>query len=77
MNLIIDLLVAALVGYLAGNFMGLKSAWYINVVLGLVGGFVGSLVFGLIGISSSNIVGSLIISVVGACLVIFLYKKLK
>lgn len=75
LDLIISLAVAALVGYLAGQFMNLKSAWYINIVLGLLGGFVGSIVFGLIGIDSSNIIGSIVISTVGACLVIFLYKK--
>lgn len=77
LNIIFGLLVAALVGYLAGSFMGLKNKWYINIILGLVGGVVGSLVFGLLGLNDTNIIGRIIIDVVGAIIVIYIYKKLK
>lgn len=75
LGLIIGLACAALAGYLAGNMMGVKGPWWMNIVLGLLGGFVGGLVFSIIGISSSNIIGSILISSIGACLVIFLYRK--
>ena len=42
----------------------------------LVGGAVGSLVGGWIGIRSTNTLGSIIISVAGACLVIALARML-
>ena len=75
MNLIIGLAFAALAGYLAGMLMGVKGAWWMNIVLGLLGGFVGGLVFSIFGFSASNIIGSIIVNVVGACIVIFLYKS--
>jgi len=74
-NTIISLAIAALVGYLAGQFMNLKAKWYVNIILGLIGGFVGSLIFGIIGIGSHNVIGSIIISTIGACIVIYLYKR--
>lgn len=73
--IIIGLAVAALVGYLAGQLMGLKTEWYINIILGLIGGAVGTAVFKIIGISASNIIGGVLIDTAGACLVIFLYNK--
>jgi uncharacterized membrane protein YeaQ/YmgE (transglycosylase-associated protein family) len=77
MALIISLLFAAGVGYVAGQFMGLNGPWYINILLGLAGGVVGGLLFSLLGFSVSSIIGDIISSVVGACLVIFAYNKLK
>ena len=77
MALIISLLFAAGVGYVAGQFMGLNGPWYINILLGLAGGVVGGLLFSLLGFSVLSIIGDIISSVVGACLVIFAYNKLK
>jgi uncharacterized membrane protein YeaQ/YmgE (transglycosylase-associated protein family) len=77
MALIISLLFAAGVGYVAGQVMGLTGPWYINILLGLAGGVVGGLLFSLLGFSVSSIIGDIISSVVGACLVIFAYNKLK
>lgn len=74
-GLIISLLFAAGIGYVAGQFMGLKGPWYINILLGLAGGLVGRLVFGILGFSVSSIIGEVISSVIGACLVIFAYDK--
>ena len=45
-------------------------------MLGLVGGAVGSLAAGLIGIGSTNMLGGTLISVAGACLVIYLARLL-
>ena len=67
----------ALAGFLAGKVMSEDSTqkWPVNVLLGLVGGLVGSLLFGLIGLGSRGFIGDIIVSTVGACLVIFLYRK--
>jgi len=77
MDLLISLAFSALAGYLGGSFMGVSGPWYFNVLLGIIGGIVGKLAFGLIGISSYSTIGDTIFSVIGACIVIFLYRKLK
>ena len=46
----------------------------LRIVLGLIGGVVGSAVASLIGLKSTNVVGTLLISLGGACLVIYLYR---
>ncbi|MDE6610697.1 MAG: GlsB/YeaQ/YmgE family stress response membrane protein, partial [Muribaculaceae bacterium] len=44
----------------------------VNLVVGIVGGVLGGWRCGLIGISSSSIIGSLITSVVGAIVLLWL-----
>ena len=57
--------------------MKLSGPWYVYVLLGIAGGIVGDLVFGLIGFTSNSILSQAIVSVIGACIVVFLYRKLK
>ena len=74
-GLIVSFALAGLAGYLAANIMSLTGEWYVYVLLGLVGGVVGTVVFGLIGFSSNSIISNAIVSVVGACLVVYLYRR--
>ena len=76
-GLLISLACSACAGYIASVLMGLKGPWYQYLGLGLVGGFVGAIVFSFIGLAASNTLGQALISVAGACLVIFLWKLLK
>ena len=77
MGLLISLLLSAAFGYVAAKLSNLAGPWYLYVILGLAGGFVGHVLFGLIGFSSNSILSEAIVSVVGACVVIALYRALK
>ncbi len=73
MNFILYVVIGILAGFLAGKLMrGGGFGWLINLVVGVVGGVLGGWVFGLFGIHTSSIVGSLITSVIGACLLLWL-----
>ena len=48
-----------------------------NVLLGMVGGFVGSAMLWLIGFGASGLIGSLIAAVLGAIVVIYVVDYLK
>ncbi|MBQ6588289.1 MAG: DUF2929 family protein [Butyrivibrio sp.] len=76
MGLIWGLILGAIAGYIASRLMNEKSGTIKNILLGVGGGFVGGLVFKLIGFTSSGIIGSLIVSTVGACICIWLGRKL-
>ncbi|MBR2054904.1 MAG: GlsB/YeaQ/YmgE family stress response membrane protein [Clostridia bacterium] len=80
MNLILFLALGAVSGYLARFLMGLQEK---NILLCVAVGIAGSLIGGLLaimlglgGISGFNLY-SLLISVLGACLLLFLYRVLK
>ncbi|MDC7279253.1 MULTISPECIES: GlsB/YeaQ/YmgE family stress response membrane protein [Pseudobutyrivibrio] len=76
MTTITGLLFGALAGFIATTLMNEKSGWIKNIVLGVAGGFVGGYAFKLIGISANGQFGSLITSVAGACICIWVGRKL-
>ena len=74
---IVKIALWALAGYIASRLMDSNGDGLIwNVVLGIVGGAVGSVVAGWIGIQSTNTLGNIIVSVGGACLVLALARML-
>lgn len=77
--MIYTILIGALVGWLAGKIM--KGGGYgplINIVLGIVGGFVGRILFNLVnGVLSTHIVGDVIKGLVGALVILFIAEVIK
>jgi uncharacterized membrane protein YeaQ/YmgE (transglycosylase-associated protein family) len=71
-------IVGLIAGWLAGKVM--KGGGYgtlMDIVLGIAGGVVGGFVFGLLGLSASGLTGSIIVSFVGAVILIWLVRQLK
>ena len=75
MGLLISLITGAVIGWIAGGIMGSKGGLLRNIVLGIVGSGVGGFLAELIGLHGVGL-GGLLISVAGACLVIFVCRKL-
>ena len=76
MSFIYAIIVGLISGWGANSILGNDSSNLImNLILGVIGSYVGGLVGGLIGIHASNIIGSCIIGILGAVLVIWLYNK--
>ena len=67
-SFIFSLLIGALAGSIAGRIMGSETSALRNIVLGILGSFVGEFVFGLFGIYATGSITSFIISVIGACI---------
>lgn len=80
MSLLITLVLAGLVGWIASKIMhtDAQMGWIANVVVGIIGGLLGTTLFGFIapatptdnGLSLSGI----LVGVIGACLAIFIWK---
>jgi len=75
-SLVAGVLVGALAGYVAGRFMGTETSLGRNILMGILGSFVGEFVFGLFGIYATGSITSFIISVIGACICIWIGQKL-
>ena len=73
--LAVGVLVGALAGYVAGRFMGTETSFSRNILMGVLGSFVGEFVFGLFGIHATGSFTSFAISVVGACICIWVGQK--
>ena len=70
------LITGALVGWIAGKLMDMEGSLLRNIVVGVAGSVVGSFVFGLIGFYAYGAVANLLVSIVGACLFIWIGRKL-
>ena len=72
-GLIYFLLIGAAAGWIAGQLMkGGGFGLIVNIILGIIGAFVGGWLLGELGISiGSGLTGSLITSVIGAVVVLF------
>ena len=74
-KLIVEIVIGAVVGFIAGKIMETKdNGFVVNAILGIIGGFVGGFIGNLLGIGGGWITGT-ILAVVGACLVIFVLRK--
>ena len=79
MGLLWWIIIGAVAGWLAGKLMrGGGFGFLVNLLVGIAGGVIGGWVFGLLGIDTGGIIGSLVTALVGAILllwVISLFKK--
>jgi uncharacterized membrane protein YeaQ/YmgE (transglycosylase-associated protein family) len=76
--MIYAIVVGLIAGWLAGQVM--KGGGYgviMDIVLGILGGIVGSWLFGLLGLHAGGPIGSIIVSFVGAVLLVWISRKLK
>ncbi|HPF18946.1 MAG: GlsB/YeaQ/YmgE family stress response membrane protein [Eubacteriales bacterium] len=76
-NTIITILIGGLAGWIAGRLMNKSAGVLFYIIIGILGGFFGSLLFGLLGFSANSPVATIIVAVAGACLLIFLIDKIK
>ena len=77
-NLVLFLVVGVVAGFLAGKIM--KGSGYGlvgDLVIGVVGSFIGAWLFGVLGISAGGILGLLVAAIVGALLLLFLVRLVK
>ena len=70
------LIMGALVGWIAGKLMGTKGGLLRTMVVGVIGSFVGSAVFRAVGFYAYGTFANLLVGVVGACLFIWVGRKL-
>ena len=72
------ILVGLIAGWLAGKVM--KGGGYgvaADIVLGILGGFVGGWVFGLLGLHTGGFIGSIVVAFVGAVILVWITRKVK
>ncbi len=78
MNLIWFLLIGLIAGWLAGQFTKGKGFGLVgNLIIGVIGALLGGFLFALLGLSSNNLLGSLVTATVGAIVLLFLLGKLR
>ncbi len=82
MGIIITLVIAAIVGWIASMIMKTdgQMGWMANIVAGIVGSFIGTALFGFIAPGTPtdnglNVMG-ILVGVAGACIAIYVWKMI-
>jgi uncharacterized membrane protein YeaQ/YmgE (transglycosylase-associated protein family) len=76
--LIWEIVIGILAGYLAGKIMrGRGYGVLMDLLLGIVGSILGGMVFGLLGLYSSGVIGQLVIATAGAVLLIYIVRQVR
>lgn len=75
-NIVVTILIGAVAGWLAGVIMNSKGGLLRNIILGILGSFVGYFVLGFFGITGSGILATILISAAGACILIIIGRLL-
>ncbi|MDG1707732.1 MAG: GlsB/YeaQ/YmgE family stress response membrane protein [Emcibacteraceae bacterium] len=72
------IVIGAVAGWLAGNFMkGSGHGIVKNIIVGIIGAFLGGFVLGLVGLDFGGLIGSLVTATIGAVLLLFILCKIK
>lgn len=67
------ILIGLAAGFIAGKLVkGGGFGLWVNMLVGIIGGVLGGWLFGILGIHTSSIIGSLLTSVVGAVVLLWL-----
>ena len=74
---IVKIALWALSGVLASKLMNAPKpkGWIVNILLGMIGGVVGSVLCKLVGIDAYHGIWNIVASVAGSCVVIWLVRK--
>lgn len=78
MNVIVWLIFGALAGWIASLIMGTnaRQGWLANIIVGIVGAFIGGLImsaFGQPGVNGFDLY-SILVAIAGAVVLLFLYR---
>jgi uncharacterized membrane protein YeaQ/YmgE (transglycosylase-associated protein family) len=77
-HLLLFLVIGVVAGFLAGKIMrGAGYGLVGDLIVGVIGSFIGVWVFGLLGIAAGGILGLLAASVVGAVLLLYVLRLVK
>jgi uncharacterized membrane protein YeaQ/YmgE (transglycosylase-associated protein family) len=77
MGIIMSIIVGALAGWIAEKVMKFDTGLVMNIILGIAGAVVGNFLLGLLGIGMGGFIGQLIAAVIGACILVFVYRAVK
>ncbi len=77
-SLLLFLVIGLIAGWLASRIMKSGPFGLVgDLIVGVVGAFIGGWLFGLFGISVGGIFGSLVVALVGAIVLLYLLRLIK
>ena len=75
-NMLVTLILGGISGWIAGKIMDSEGGIIRNIIIGLIGGALGSAPIGILGFSAQGTIAGVIVAEAGSCLLIWLVRKL-
>jgi uncharacterized membrane protein YeaQ/YmgE (transglycosylase-associated protein family) len=81
MTMIFDLIMFLVIGLAAGAiasfYMGRQQELVPNLVIGIVGAFIGGFIAKLLGLTAYNVIGEVVVATAGAIICLFVWQRLR
>ena len=77
MGIILWLIIGGVIGWLASMIMrtDAQQGIFLNIIVGIVGAFIGGMLFWLVGLRSSGFFGALVVATIGAVIFLWLLDR--
>ncbi|MHB0936238.1 MAG: GlsB/YeaQ/YmgE family stress response membrane protein [Armatimonadota bacterium] len=75
-TILLWILIGALAGWIASMIMGARQDFWWNVIIGIIGAFIGGLIFNLLGLPTAGLGWSLLAAILGAIVVIAIVRAI-
>jgi uncharacterized membrane protein YeaQ/YmgE (transglycosylase-associated protein family) len=77
MGWILSIILGGIAGWIAEKIMKTDHGLLTNIILGILGAVLGNAILRMImGTTTYSVLGQLVVAVIGACLLIFLYRAI-
>jgi uncharacterized membrane protein YeaQ/YmgE (transglycosylase-associated protein family) len=81
MTMIFDLIMFLIIGLAAGAiasfYMGRQQELVPNLVIGIVGAFIGGFIAKLLGLTAYNVIGEVVVATAGAIICLFVWQRIR
>jgi uncharacterized membrane protein YeaQ/YmgE (transglycosylase-associated protein family) len=81
MTMIFDLVIFFIIGLVAGAiasfYMGRQQELVPNLLIGIVGAFIGGFIAKLLGLTAYNVIGEVVVATAGAIICLFVWQRIR
>jgi uncharacterized membrane protein YeaQ/YmgE (transglycosylase-associated protein family) len=76
-DLILFLIIGLVAGAIASFYMGRQQELVPNLLIGIVGAFIGGFIAKLLGLTAYNVIGEVVVATAGAIICLFVWQRIR
>jgi uncharacterized membrane protein YeaQ/YmgE (transglycosylase-associated protein family) len=76
-DLIMFLIIGLVAGAIASFYMGRQQELVPNLLIGIIGAFIGGFIAKLLGLTAYNVIGEVVVATAGAIICLFVWQRIR
>jgi uncharacterized membrane protein YeaQ/YmgE (transglycosylase-associated protein family) len=76
-DLIMFLIIGVAAGAIASFYMGRQQELVPNLLVGIIGAFIGGFIAKLLGLTAYNVIGEVVVATAGAIICLFVWQRIR